>query len=99
MENYSKNKKLNGVLNDIREQLEYLGIEEVEHYYKSFKNEVDYNIAQYGSVLCYYSDVREMYLNNGYKTLEKWSDNKIWETYKRQVGYVAREMLREKGLI
>lgn len=87
---YSKNKKLQEVLTRIEEQLQYLGLDEVKHYMESFPNEIDYNIAQYGSVLCYYSDVREMYRDCGYKTMEKWSDEKIWETYKRQVGYVAR---------
>lgn len=89
---YSKNKKLNALLCDIEEDLRYLGLEEVEHYKKSFPREIDFNIVQYGSMLCYYSDVRKFYINHGYKSAEKWSDERLWETYKRQVGYVARQL-------
>ena len=89
---YSKNKKLQKLLTNIEEDLKELGIEEVKHYMESFPNEIDYNIAQYGSVLVYYSDVRKLYKDCGYKTMDNWSDQKIWETYKRQVGYVARHL-------
>ena len=95
MENkYSKNKKLNDVLTRIESQLLELGLDEVKHYKKSFPNEIDYNIAQYGSVLVYYSDVKQMYKDCGYKSLEKMSDEKVWEIYKRQVGYVARQLIK-----
>lgn len=90
---YSKNKKLNGVLNEIEEQLLELGLDEVKHYYDEFKYENDYNIAQYGNLLIYYWDVQELYQRNGYKT--KFSDNKIWEIYKNQVGYVTRQLMRK----
>ena len=66
----------------------------MKHYYDEFKYETDYNIAQYGNLLVYYYQVQEMYQNNGYKT--KFSDTKAWETYKRQVGYVVRQLKRAK---
>lgn len=91
---YSKNKKLNEVLSRIESQLLGLGLDEVKHYKESFPNEIDYNIAQYGSVLVYYSDVKQMYKDCGYKSLEKMSDENVWEIYKRQVGYVARELTK-----
>lgn len=94
MKKYSKNKKLNEVLSRIERQLLELGLDEVKHYKDSFPNEIDYNIAQYGSVLVYYSDVKQMYKDCGYKSLEKMSDEKVWEIYKRQVGYVARELTK-----
>lgn len=94
MKKYSKNKKLNDVLTRIERQLLELGLDEVKHYKKSFPNEIDYNIAQYGSVLVYYSDVKQMYKDCGYKSLEKMSDEKVWEIYKRQVGYVARQLIK-----
>ena len=94
MKKYSKNKKLNDVLTRIESQLLELGLDEVKHYKKSFPNEIDYNIAQYGSVLVYYSDIKQMYKDCGYKSLEKMSDEKVWEIYKRQVGYVARELTK-----
>ena len=48
-------------------------------------------------MLIYYEDIRELYKSNGYKSIDKMSDNKVWETYKRQVGYVARLMIRGGG--
>ena len=93
---YSKNKKLNGVLQEIEEQLLELGLEEVKHYYDEFKHESDYNIAQYGNLLIYYCDVQEMYQRNGYKT--KFSDTKAWEIYKNQVGYVTRQLMRANNM-
>lgn len=95
---FSKNKKLNGVLNTIKNQLEELGIEEIKHYKENFKNEIDYNIAQYGNLLIYYVDIRNLYVKNGYKSIEKMSDSKIWEIYKRQVGFVAKKMLEMEGV-
>ena len=93
MRNFSKNKKLNGVLNDILESLQEMGIEEVARYYNEFNNEIDYNIAQYGNLLIYYADVKELYRRNGYTSLDKMSDHKVWDIYKRQVGYVARTLI------
>ena len=95
MKKFSKNVKLNTVLMGIYEDLKEFGIEEVKRYKEEFKYEPDYNIAQYGNLLIYYADVREFYKNAGYKSMEKMSDGKIWEIYKRQVGYVARILIRE----
>ena len=97
MEKFSKNKKLNGVLNNILDSLKELGLEEVKRYYKEFRNYKDYNIVEYANLLIYYDDIRELYESNGYKSVEKMSDSKLWETYKRQVGYVARLMIRGGG--
>lgn len=91
---YSKNKKLEGVLTTIEGQLLDLGLDEVKHYVESFPNEIDYNIVQYGNLLIYYYDVRQMYKNCGYVSLQKMSDQKVWEIYKRQVGYVARQLIK-----
>lgn len=95
---YSKNKKLNGVLNDIREQLlsihdtEDESRHEIAHYKREFPREVDFNLAQYGNLLIYHYQVREMYEKHGYKSIERMTDYDLWETYKRQVGYVARNL-------
>jgi hypothetical protein len=94
MEKYSKNKKLNEVLKTIESQLLELGLDEIKHYKDNFKDEIDFNIAQYGNLLIYYVDVKEMYRNCGYKTLDKMSDEKVWEIYKRQVGYVASQLVK-----
>lgn len=96
MEKYSNNKKLNGVLNEIREDLlsihdtEDESRREIEHYKREFPREIDFNLAQYGNVLIYYYQVRAMYARHGYKSIDRMSDAQVWETYKRQVGYVAR---------
>lgn len=95
MKKFSKNVKLNAVLNGIYEDLQELGIEEVKRYKEEFKHETDFNIAQYGNLLIYYADIREFYKNAGYKSFDKMSDGKIWEIYKRQVGYMARILIRE----
>ena len=87
---FSKNKKLNTAFQAIFDDLQALGIEEVRHYKKEFSNEKDFNIAQYGNMLVYFDDIRKFYKQAGYKTLDKGSDEKIWELYLRQVGFVAR---------
>ena len=93
---YSKNVKLNKVLNQIEEHLNYLELSEIERYMKEYTNEPDYNLVQYGNMLIYYWEIRKMYINAGYKTFEnnKISDSKMWEIYKRQVGYVARQIIK-----
>lgn len=86
----SKNQKLNTLLNAIYEDLQEMGHDEVKRYRKEFGYESDCNIAQYGNLLIYYGDIRDLYKNCGYKCIDSWSDEKIWNTYKRQVGYIAR---------
>ena len=88
----SKNVKLNNVLNSIHESLEEMGVDEVKRYMNEFPNESDYNIVQYGNLLVYYHDVRKLYEACGYK-VENYSNEKLWNAYKRQVGYVARVAL------
>ena len=93
---YSKNTKLNTVLNQIEENLLQFGKDEIKRYMKEYPCETDYNISQYGNMLVYYWEIRKMYINAGYKTFEnnKISDSKMWEIYKRQVGYVARQIMK-----
>ena len=94
MKSYSKNKKLNGLLNDIRDEILELGIEEILQYHDEFKGQAsDFNIVEYGNLLIYYDDIRELYEKNGYKSIKNWSDDRIWDTYKRQVGYIVRDIV------
>lgn len=92
---YSKNVKLNTVLNEIAEQLNCLELSEIARYIREFPDEPDYNIAQYGNTLIYY-EIRNMYTSAGYKSFmeNKISNSKMWEIYKRQAGYVARELVK-----
>ena len=101
---YSKNKKLNTVLTAIENDIFYhfdenknLMISELRQYKKEFPRETDYNFAQYGNLLCYYDQIYKFYRAAGYKSTEKFSNDKIWEIYKRQVGYMIREILAESG--
>ena len=94
MINYSKNKKLNNVLNTIREELlDEMPIEEIERYYKEFRGVSGYNIVQYGSMRIYYDDIRDLYAD--YKSLKNASDDKLWNIYIRQVGYIVRSIISE----
>ena len=95
MNKYSRNNKLNKVSTEIEKDLLDLGINEIRRYYNEFKNEVDYNIAQYGNMLIYYDDVYNFYRSCGYKTTDKMTTNKIWDLYKNQVGYVAKKIILE----
>ena len=87
---FSKNAKLNAALKGIYEDLQELGSEEVTRYKKEFSKVIDFNIAQYGNMLVYFCDIYTFYRNCGYKTTGKYSTDKLWQTYLRQVGYVAR---------
>lgn len=90
----SVNNKLNAVLNEILSDLHDMGKNEVKRYMQNFRYEPDYNIVQYGNMLIYYSDIRAMYERAGYKSMNKMSDSKVWEIYKRQVGCMARLFIK-----
>lgn len=66
---------------------------EIKHYKESFPKEPDYNLAQYGNLIVYYSDLREMFIRCGYsaKELKKVSDFRLWKIYLYRVGYVVRK--------
>ena len=95
---FSTCKKLNGLLNELYSDLleicdtEQESRELIKRYYNDNRKskEVDFSIVADGNLLISYFSVRELYKKHNYKTLERWSDSKIWDTYKRQVGYVAR---------
>lgn len=89
---FSKNKKLNEVLNTIYNEVMEIGIDNVKRYYNEFKGYKDYNIFSYGNVRIYYDDIRELYKE--YKSLANASDYKLEEIYKRQVGYITRYIIR-----
>ena len=95
MNKYSRNNKLNKVLMEIESDLLDLGLEEIKRYYNTFKNEVDYNIVQYGNMLAYYNDIYNFYRSCGYKSTDKMSTEKIWDLYKKQVGYVTKKIILE----
>ena len=97
--NFSKNKKLNGVLNEIYSDLLEMcdtkeeSISNIKHYAKEFPKELDYNIVQYGNLLIWHDDILAMYKKYGYKSLGRLSSDDRWNIYKRQVGYVVRYIL------
>lgn len=83
-------------MNQIEENLLQFGKDEIKRYMKEYPNEPDYNIVDYGNMLIYYWEVRQMYIKAGYKSFEdnRISDSKMWEIYKRRVGYVARQIIK-----
>ena len=99
MKKYSVNPKLNKCLNVIEADLLSISdtkaesLEQVRAYVREFKKEPDYNIAQYGNMLCAYTEIRNFYRSCGYKSMDKISDDKLWATYLHQVGYVARQLV------
>ena len=100
MKKFSINPKLNGVLNEIYSDLltmcdtEEQSRHEIKRYCKEFPRMADCNLAQYGNVLIYYYQVRDMYTRHGYGSMDKMSDNKVWSIYCQQVGYIARKIAR-----
>ena len=93
MKKFSKNKKLNYVLNDIYNYLMELGKDEIKRYIKDFPYKADFNIYQYGNMRIYNDEIRELYKN--YKCLKNASIDKLIDIYKRQVGYMARLIINE----
>lgn len=92
---YSKNVKLNNVLNQIEKSLICFGKPGIQRCMESFPDEPDYNIVHYGKTVICYWEIRKMYIDAGYESFRRnrISDNKMWEIYRRQVGYVARKLM------
>ena len=72
MKKFSKNKKLNYVLNDIYSYLMEMGKDDIKRYMKDFSYKADYNIYQYGNMRVYNDEIKELYLSG-------FSSNKIEE--------------------
>lgn len=89
MPRFSKNNKLNSVLSAIYDDLTEMGYEQIKQYVDAFPRETDFNIIQYGNLLVYYSQVRNLYTECGYKT-SNYTDYQLWDAYKRQCGYIVR---------
>lgn len=106
MKNYSKNAKLNRVLNEIRNQLLSIrdtkneSLHEIKRYidYLGFDpDHLDYFIYEHGLVLDYNYQIRDLYKE--YKSLKSASIDRLIEIYKRQVGYMARQLLKENNML
>ena len=93
MKKFSKNKKLNYVLNDIYSYLMEMGKDDIKRYMKDFSYKADYNIYQYGNMRVYNDEIKELY--KYYKSLKNASIDKLINIYKRQVGYMARLIINE----
>lgn len=94
---FSKNAKLNNVLNNIYTDLiqmrdtESESIQEIKHYKDSFPKETDFNLYQYGNLLIYNNEIENLY--SEYKSLKNVSIDKLIGIYKRQIRYVANYIL------
>ena len=99
---FSKNDKLNNVLNQIHASLlkihdtEEESIAEIWHYKKNFPKEPDFCLYQYGNVLIWNDDIRELYKE--YTSLQGVSEDALLNIYERQVGYVANYILSKKSV-
>ena len=93
MKKFSKNKKLNYVLNDIYSYLMELGKDDIKRYMHDFPYEIDYNIYQFGNMRIYYSEIKELYKD--YKCLKNASIDKLINIYKRQIRYMANLIVNE----
>lgn len=69
-------------------------LSEIKRYMENFPHEPDFNIVQYGNLLVYYDQVRDFYCDCGCK-LEDKRDDEVWETYKKNVGYVANQLIKK----
>ena len=102
MNKYSPNKKLETCLCHIEQALLKMqntpaeSVNNIRRYVKTFPNEPDHNLVQFGNLMVSSSHVREFYRDCGYKSMRNEPDDKIWATYLKQVGYVARQLLKEK---
>lgn len=100
MGKYSSCAKLNEVLLDIEDSLlsfcdtKEQCLSEIRRYIKEFPREPDYNLAAYGNLRIYYYELD--YLYKSYKTMKSWSDERKWNLYRNQVGYVARHLVAKK---
>ena len=94
---FSKNAKLNNVFNSIYTDLlqihdtESGSIQEIKHYKSNFPKKLDYNLYQYGNVLIYNHEIKELY--SSYKSLKNAYIEKLIGIYKRQIRYVANYIL------
>lgn len=94
---FSKNAKLNKVLNSIYTDLlqihdtELESIQEIQHYKENFPKETDFNLYQYGNLLIYNGDIVNLY--SEYRSLKNVSIDKLINIYKRQIRYVANYIL------
>ena len=99
---FSKNAKLNNVLNQIHASLlkihdtEEESIAEIGHYKENFPKEPDFNLYQYGNVLIWNDDIRELYKE--YISLRGIAEDALINIYERQVGYVANYILSKKSV-
>lgn len=82
--------KKSKLIAEVFEQLQNMGKDEIMHYVREFKNEIDYNIVQYGNLLIYYADIRELLEYCEYK-VQNYTDEQIWNYYK----HIVREVVNK----
>lgn len=70
-------------------------LSEIKRYIENFPHEPDFNIVQYGNLLVYYDQLREFYHDCGCESMKDKNDDEVWETYKKNVGYVANQLIKK----
>lgn len=103
--NSRRNALLNSICDDILAKYENYNeghsglLRELKRYYADFRRELDYNYAQYGNLLIYHTDVRELYKKCGYSasSIDKLTDNQLWRYYLAAVGEVVRFIINHEN--
>ena len=70
-------------------------LSEIKRYMEHFPHEPDFNIVQYGNLLVYYDQLREFYHDCGCESMKDKNDDEVWETYKKNIGYVANQLIKK----
>lgn len=73
-------------------------LSEIRRYADNFPKEPDFNIVQYGNLLVYYGHIRDFYVECGYESAKDMNDDEIWEMYKKHVGTVVNQLLKENAV-
>ena len=96
MNKYATEDKLNNALLEIEKQLKEKGNEELNRWYNEFNIQPDYNLVEYGTMLFELKEIQGMYIKAGFVACEVTQDIKLWEMYRRHVGYVTRALLEKE---
>lgn len=99
MNKYSANSKANSVMLSIEESLltmcdtEEESLIDIVRYKKEFPSLPDYGLYEYGNLLAYTDDIRELYADNGYTYTKKLPAEKLIAIYKRHIRQVANHLI------
>ena len=69
-------------------------IDFIKDYVNEYPYSTDFNIVQYGNILGYFGQVRDMYSKHmSAEELNNLSDTDLWDIYKKDIGYVVKKII------